>query len=193
MQFAGLNVTSAPANLALSLSDAKDWLRVDHTDEDTLITAVVKAATSFVESWLKMALITQTVQVTYDTLHYGNWLHLPKSPLQSVTTVETRDGDGNYSTVAASTYSVDTNSTPGRIRWITRPDYDTEYGEAIRVTFVAGFGADSADIPADIVHCVRLMTAHLYERREVTHDAGSISEVPISLRAFLDSQKLAAL
>lgn len=52
--------TVAPAIEPLALSDAKQYLRVDITDDDNLITGLITSARRAVETRLRQALITQT-------------------------------------------------------------------------------------------------------------------------------------
>jgi uncharacterized phiE125 gp8 family phage protein len=63
---AGTVQTAAPAAEPITLAEAKAWLRVDGTDEDTLITALIAAARTHVENFTRRALITQQFEVSFD-------------------------------------------------------------------------------------------------------------------------------
>lgn len=67
-----LKVIAARVNPVVSLADAKLYLRVDHSDEDTLIAALVEAATGMVESMTRRSLIYQTYRLTLDAFPVGN-------------------------------------------------------------------------------------------------------------------------
>lgn len=60
------NLLIEPAIEPITLSEAKTHLRVDFTDDDTLITTLIIVARQAVEEFLGRALITQTWQVFYD-------------------------------------------------------------------------------------------------------------------------------
>lgn len=62
-----LTLTAPPAVEPLALADAKTHLRVDITDDDTLITALITAARRYCESALKQALITQSWTLYLDS------------------------------------------------------------------------------------------------------------------------------
>ena len=49
-----------PAVEPLTLQEAKDHLRVDHTDDDSLIDPMIKTARMYAEGKTRRALITQT-------------------------------------------------------------------------------------------------------------------------------------
>ena len=51
-------VTTAPVNEPWTLSDVKNYLKVDTSADDTLITTLISAARQAAESYLNMALIT---------------------------------------------------------------------------------------------------------------------------------------
>jgi len=164
----GLTLTSAPASEPVSTSEAKAHLRVDTPDEDTYIGTLVAAARTWVEQVTRRALITQTFTLKRDDFWRG-WcsLHVPRPPLQSVSSIQYVDADGNTQTWASSNYEVDTSSTPGRIVLADGVSFPTTADQvnAATVTFVAGYGAASA-IPADLVHAVKLKVGSLYWNRE---------------------------
>lgn len=195
MLFNSLTQSSPPAEKALSIAKAKDFLRVDHNDDNTLIEDLLSFATQYVEDWTKQALITQTWVVAYDRIPWmpDLTLELPKPPLQSVTSVEARDDDGNYSVFSADKYSVDTASMPGRIKFIDLPNVGTQYTANLRVTFICGYGTTSAAVPDVMKAAIRLVLAHFYERRDMTVIGQSVNTIPLHLQSVLNSVKVRTL
>lgn len=57
---------TAPAVEPLSLAETKDYLRVEHNDDDDLIGALIAASRIHVEAQTRRALITQTWRITLD-------------------------------------------------------------------------------------------------------------------------------
>lgn len=189
MLFDGLTIHTPPASEPLSLAEAKIFLRVDHSDENDLIESLIATARQVVEGWTHRALITQTVVVTWDRLRSGVWLEIPKPPLQSVTKIEAREKDGNYSDIAT-TYSVDTASLPGRVKFLDMPDYSTEYPAAIKMTYDAGYGDSATDVPNSLRQCVRFLVAHYYDLREPVTVGQAASRVPYSLQTILNAERV---
>jgi uncharacterized phiE125 gp8 family phage protein len=54
----------------------------------------------------------------------------------------------------------------------------------VTVTYVAGYGDASTDIPEGIRQAVRMMVAHFYENREAVTEA-KLMDVPVGVRHLL--------
>lgn len=153
----------------VSTAEAKTHLRVDHTDDDTYIDTLVSSARQWLEEEYGVAMINQTW-----TLKLRDWpdgdgeIWLPRYPLSSVTSIAYVDEDGTTQTWASSNYSVDTDSRPGRVRLAYDKNWPgtRDQGDAITVTYVAGYGAAATDVPDPMVAAVKLLLAHLYRNRE---------------------------
>ena len=83
MSTMSLKVITARANPAVSLSDAKAYLRVDGSAEDTLISGLVSAGTDMVEKRTRRSLINQTFRWSFDEFPAGP-VELPRSPVSAV-------------------------------------------------------------------------------------------------------------
>lgn len=144
-----LQVTTAPAEEPVTLEEIKAHLKVDVDSEDDLLTMYLAAARQLCELEARRAFVTQTLQLKLEGWPWGEEIHLPRPPLQSVTGVVYVDTDGNSHTMSASEYTVDTASEPGRIilaygaGW---PGASLRPGPAITITYVAGYG-DAEDVP----------------------------------------------
>lgn len=82
---------------ALTVQQVKDYLRIQHTAEDTLITALLARATAMVESFLNRPIYnrsqTVTVRVEGDPFRAGaRILFVPFYPLASLTSLTMQDG-----------------------------------------------------------------------------------------------------
>lgn len=56
----------APISEPLTLSDAKDYLNVDFSSKDALITRLITDARRYAENMLHKSLVTQTIQLIYE-------------------------------------------------------------------------------------------------------------------------------
>lgn len=164
-----VRVTTPPAALALSLVNAKDHLRVDHSDEDTLITALVTAATEYLERVYDKAFVDQSIEVTMADFPADNEvIKLPRGPIDAGSiSVSYTDTDGNPQTFTL--FQVDANSTPPRIApdpdecW---PDVQCDLLVGVTITYDAGLGADDTAVPERYQQALKLLVGHWYGNRE---------------------------
>ena len=105
-------LTTAPAVEPISLAEAKAHLRIDASDEDALLTALITAARMFVEGTLGVALITQGWSYFLDFWPSAGCITLPILPAQAVSAVKVHDGVGGVVTLDAASYTVDALSEP---------------------------------------------------------------------------------
>ena len=163
-----LERTVAPAAPVVTLAEAKLHLRVEHDAEDTLIERIVAAAAERAEEIQLRAFVTQTFRLGLSRFPSGRIIRLPRPPLQSVTSITYTDANGAEQTLPASDYRVDTAAVPGRVilnRSAAWPSIADE-PDAVKVTYVAGYGATGPSVPEEQRAAVLLFVGHLYESRE---------------------------
>jgi len=177
-----LTESVAPAAEPFTAAEAKLHLRVDSSDDDTYISALIKAARKKLEADTGRALITQTWKLILDRFPDSDdeAILMPKAPLQSVSSITYVDTDGVTQTWDSSEYRVDTDSVPGRITPAYNQSWPTTRSVtgAVTITFVAGYGNSSQNIPDDLRHAMRLLIGHWYENREEVVAGVSIAQVP---------------
>jgi len=186
-------VTSGPASEPLTATEVKNWLKVTGTSEDDLISSLIAAARKQVEHYTNLKLFTQTIAEYWDEWPYSDelknrfgGLSLSWGPVQSVSSVQYTDEDGDTQTFSSSNYTTDLTARPARIA----PGFDDVWPTArlepnsIRVMYVAGY-SDTADIPDDIKTAMRLMITHWYDNR-----TDSVRQLPMASECLLRPYKL---
>ena len=179
-----LQSLTPPATEPLALNDAKLYLRVDNSSEDTLVGSLITAARERAELHTQRQLVTATYLYSagddwdaqtpvYDAATQR--IYLPKPPLQSVASVKYIDGSGTLQTADPSTYRVVTGDEPGYIVLTTLPPYDTTREDAIQITFTCGYGPASA-VPAGIVTAMKWIIGEAYGVRS---DAEAVAETSV--------------
>ncbi len=156
---------TAPATEPLDLATAKLHCRVDGTDEDTLITALIVAAREQAEHETGRALVTQTWELVHDA--FPEAFVLRRAPIQSVTSLKYLDpATGTELTLDPADYLLDKDSEPGYVvpgygkTW----PYAREVPNAVRLRYVAGYGAAVA-VPQAIKQWMLLAIGTMYENR----------------------------
>jgi hypothetical protein len=120
---AGIKVTTAPTAEPLSLQEVKEYLRVDDATDERVVQPLIIAARQFAEEHMNRALMQQTFTLMLDAVidqdqplyegmrtapdlnYYKNYIVLPKSPVQSVTSVKTFNDSDEATTMAATKYT----------------------------------------------------------------------------------------
>jgi uncharacterized phiE125 gp8 family phage protein len=158
----------------VSLAELKLHLRIDHSDEDELLNAVLLTARERVEDFTGRALLTQTHDICLNDWPDGDYIELPYGNLQSVTSVKYKATDGTETTLTVTTdYLVETNKeNRGRIvlpygeSWPS----DTLYpSNPITIRFVCGW-TKASDVPYSIKAAIKLLAADYYNMREIHTD-----------------------
>lgn len=199
----GLVRITAPTRPAISLEEAKDQVALYGGDGslDPLIQRYCNAATEFVERYTGRALITQTWRLSlnhfpcYDPTYRRNAeLRIPRPRLQSVTSIQYDDENGITQTLDSSLYRATTDLEPARIE----PTYNQVWPaircqrEAVRITYVAGYGDTEESVPEDIRHAILLMVSQWFNFRQPSEETRAIIDVPLSAKWLLDGYRTGA-
>ena len=177
-----LRLVTVPAAEPLSTAQAKSHLRVDASDEDTLIDDLVKSARESIEEDTGLQLITATWRLYLDQFPAtGKLIRLPRPPLQSVSSIKYYDADGVLQTWTSTLYLVDIDAVPARIAEAPDEDWpDTQDRiNAVEIEFVSGYGLAGSDLPEPINSALKLQLGHLFENREDVLVSSRVDVMPL--------------
>ena len=188
---------------AVSLSDMKTWLKISTGTQDAEITALINGAVQTAEHLTRRDLINKkylTFRDGFSDLYncvgnysvlipgyqdrYGyacNGIELRKSRLQSITSIEYSKG-GVWTLVGASIYYFTLENAYSRILLVEDEEWPADLDnreQAVRIYFTAGYGAASANIPADIITAIKSHVANAFANRG---DCATSSFLPTSAR-----------
>lgn len=179
-------VTPAETSV-IDLEDAKLWIRVDDTLEDSLVFGLIQASTQAAEnySWLQSNTVTYKSTLTHMPRRIKIW----KNPIQSITHVKYYDKDNAIQTLAADKYSFAT--IDGCATIVIKENITTyERLDAVEIQYVAGFGVENT--PGTMKTAIGLLLGHYYEHREAVA-MGTAVEMPYGVTFLLDMIKLKRL
>ena len=172
-----LKLITASTALAVTLAEAKAHLRVDASDEDTLITAMITSATETAEQITGRAIMPQTWELTLDA--FPDALELTRVPAVSVTSIKYFDAAGVQQTLASNAYALDAADDFGFAYLV--PAYGTEWPvtrdqiNAVAVQYVAGY-ANATAVPEPIKAWIKLTLSAMFENREAeSYSARAVS------------------
>lgn len=183
-------VDSQPFGVAaVTLAEAKAHLRVDISDEDALIDAMLTAATVYVEKQAGTFFVRRTATLKLDHAPTDVVLELPGGKNNNVdgVAIEYIDANGATQIWSGSNYQVDYDSVPGRISPNpdkTWPAVGEGYINSFSVTYTPGIAADVSEVPKLAKQAVLLVVDHWYRNRGmftagiVAHDvAASVNAI----------------
>lgn len=180
--------TIAPGEPILTLTEAKAHLRVDHDDEDALITALIQAATDHIDGYagiLGRALVSQTWRINLECWPTRR-IRLPLAPVSAITSIKYLDLAGSQQTLASANYALLEDALSPYVDWLALATLPSVFSreDVIEVLFVAGYGAASA-VPQAIRHAALLLIGHLHENREAVMVGQPVFQVPKAVDALL--------
>lgn len=161
--------TVAPVEEPITLAEAKEWLRVDSSDEHELITALISAARRSVEKNLSRSIIERTMQAKVDSFAY--LYRIPFPPVTDVTAVSYYNTESPQILTPLNPSDWIVHADRGILemkRDIEVPTYDHRL-DAIHITFKTGVDVTSSPegtLPSDMLTAMKMIMASMYENRE---------------------------
>lgn len=165
-------ISDRSAELPVSLELIRMHLRnEDLRVDDALVRALILSATQNIEAQYGLALLEQTVVQTHNAFPASSDtpMLLRIAPLLSVTSIAYIDAAGATQTWSASQYTSGRfNNTAFIVPKIgyTWPSGLAKMPNAVTITYDAGYGTKSDNIPEPIKQAILLNVGWLYENRE---------------------------
>lgn len=184
-----IRVITPATTYPVTLAEAKLHLRVDGTEEDALINALIAAATEQAENYTWRTLMTTVFEYVDDD--FDCEIKLDTYPIASIDSVKYYDLTNTLTTISNTTYEADLVGSPAEIRmkygyyW---PNHYLRY-DAVIVRFTAGYA--SADlVPAAIKQAILMIVGHLYANREDVVTGTQVNTVPQSSQYLLNPYRV---
>ena len=155
--------TVEPASEPVTLAEAKAHCRVEVSDDDAYITALITGVRIVAEQELQRTLITSTYKLILDGFP-SDQIDLPYPVLQSVTSLKYYDEAGVQQTLSAGLYRVDAVGQPGSISTTDAWPKTQSRQDAVEVVYVAGWTA-AANVPQNIKQWMLMRIETLYDTR----------------------------
>lgn len=190
-QHSAHRIVSPPGTEPVTLEAVRTLLRSPSPEENAFIeTCILQARIAF-EAATGIACITQTWKLTLDQwpgfadeaesgYHqmprgelaaqalYERIIEMPRYPLGEISTISVYDEADNATAVTvADIFFVDTQSLPGRLclRYGQIWPVAQRLFNAIEITYTAGFGATTDDVPAELKRAIEQTAVYLYDHR----------------------------
>ncbi|GLO78495.1 head-tail connector protein [Sulfitobacter pontiacus] len=182
-----LTRTVDPAELPVSLEEAKQYCRVDHDDENSLIESLIAAAVGYLDGpsgILGRAIVEQEWLLELDA--WPNRLALPIEPVTNVA-VNYINTSGTETTVPENQLVItDAPSARTVLEWVDgfqAPELNNAR-YPVKIMITAGFGA-AADVDEGLKVAIKMLVGHWYDNRETVVMGMSVIELPMAVSALL--------
>jgi uncharacterized phiE125 gp8 family phage protein len=179
-----------PAVEPVSLAEAKNYLRVEHEDDDALIGELILAARVQIEQAARRVLVTQSWRIVKDHWPASGWIVSPVNPVQAVNAARVHPLEGAAVELDADAFTLNAAAAPAIIafeRGAVKQPGRTVGGIEIDVT--AGYGDAADDVPAPLRQAIRFLIARNYEQR----DRVEKDELPDAVAALIAAYRVAKL
>ena len=181
-----------PAAEPWPVAEAKNFLRVEHGDDDALIASLIAAARGHVEALSRRALLTQSWRFVLDAWPVDGRFAPRIGPLRSVIAARVFDAANHSSAIDAATFVVDAAANviaspcwslplPGRL------------AAGIELDLQLGYGANAADVPDALRQAIRMLVAHWYENRGLAALGATVAVLPAGVDALIAPYRMLSL
>lgn len=178
-------LVEGPTVEPISLTEAKLWLRVDGTEEDDLVQALIVAARMMVEADIGQVLLGQNWRLVGDAWPPDELIPVRVGRILAVTGGRVFSAEGAPAAIAADQFPVFPNAIPPAVQALQRPMPGRPYS-GIEIDLRLGFGEVASDVPETIRLAIRRLVTLWYEDRGDTHapEAGLPPQIRALLRPF---------
>lgn len=149
-----------PASEPVTVSEAKNYLRVEHANDDALIALMITGAREAAEAYLGTSFITQRWKMTIENA-LPSIVPLRFGLVQSIVSVVAIDEEDNSDTISETGYRLAIDKRGLHI-------FAPRTGFRFEITYDAGYGASASLMPGLIRQGILQHVAAMYEQREMS-------------------------
>ena len=166
----------------VSLADMKEFLRVDHSDEDTTITAIIDAATQSIQDYTG-----RHFKATTWTMYVKDFYNI-EAPYSASTVSSVKyykPNEDALTTLAATKYYVGIELGILKINFLDPPSVEEDMFEAVKIS-----GSVANDINPPLTHAIKMLAAHYYENRRAVVVGTITAVIPLGIKAIINPYRL---
>jgi len=183
-------IITEPTSEPLVLSETLNYLKLkdDFTDDNALITNMIKAARMEVEKYTNRQLMPATYEMYFDRFY--NEMILSGSPVKSISNVKYYDTSNVLQTLNSAIYDEDLITEPSRLTLSENKVFPSTKlrTNAVKITYVSGY-VDADSVPESIKIAMLMIIGNLYENRQDV-STFNLHVLPFGSRYLLDNYRV---
>jgi len=179
-RYGNLELTDQPTTQVVTTAELKSQLRVDSSEEDTLLGTYILAATRMAENYCNRHFIRAKYKLWFNVLPNKFSLYYPDVTFTFTGADSAKDGlhylasvGSTYTLFANTNWYSNQNTNPCQVKFTTKPSDAISTSDLTGATndiyyfqFKTGFGDASSDVPDAIKQAIKLIAADMYYFRE---------------------------
>ena len=169
----------------ISLSNLKNYLRIDTADDDTTLGFLLTSARATCEEYTGRLFGSGTVTYYMDGFIDSVF---PAGPVTAISSVQFYDVDNVLQTLSTARWYADLVGTPQRIAFDAPPAVYLERYNQVIINATAGHST----VPAPVLQAIRIMVGHFYENRQAVLVGNIVNELPMGVQALLSPYRVYA-
>ena len=180
--------TTANRAEIVTTTDLKNFLRVDHSSDDSLIEALRDTAFRWIEDHCN----TKLGDVQFDAYLDGFYpARLPVGQITAITHVKYKPHgwtSGALTDLPSGHYFFDLNSQMARVRWDNPPSVADDEFHTVQITGQVGYAENA--VPQPLIQAARILVSHLYDNRTAVTIGATPREVPFTVLALCNPYRI---
>lgn len=178
------NSSDAPALDLVSLAEAKNYLKVDASDDNDLIEDLIQTASDHIAD---SANTCWKAREAYGYMESWTACRFPVGPVILVNAVEYKASGDTYVTMPTSMYSIAVNTYPAYIKFHDFPSLEPEALERIRISFQYGHDNSTHLRPPQYKQAILALVAHFYDYRNPVQTGGVVRQIPLHVESLIST------
>lgn len=185
---------SGPAVEPVALDEAKAYLRVEHADDDDVISALIAGARVHVEAQTRRALITQSWRLVRDSWPDDGRISVLPVPLRTLTAARVYRLDGSTQAIDTAAFTLDAAAAPAVLSFTSGAlPAPGRVIAGIELDVEVGYGDTPADVPEALRQAIRVLVAHWYENRGLIALGENVAVLPQTVAPLLAPYRVLSL
>lgn len=173
-----IKINSETGSEIVSLTEMKNYLRVDHAFDNTLITDMITQARQIIENYLSRDIVAKTR--TYYLDESDGLIDIPFGPVASIQSVTVDGTSATHTVIGLDNETIELEASPS---YVVSNLFSDAY-KKIKINYTTSGLSDKA-----IKHAIMQMVSTFYDNRADFKDGIVVREIPITSKKMVDSFK----